>query len=391
MSKTGVKRTGDHRDTLGTPILVTNENDLHSFMAVARRAPILSVDTESNSLYAYYHQICLIQVSFPGADYLIDPLAVDILPLNELFSSPQYQKIFHAAENDILGLKRDFDFEFANIFDTMMAARILGWPRASLAAILQERYGIKTNKRLQRANWGRRPIPADLLAYAQLDTHYLLSLRNEQEQELRAIGRWEEALETFERLPGLEWSEKPFNPDAFWKINGARELSHRERAILKEVFLYREQRAQQLDRPPFKVLNQRVLLTISQNQPANMNQLRDTHGLSAQQLRRHGKGIVQAVERGQRAPFPEQPRRRTNNKDRPTPEALSRYEALRGWRKKRAQQRGVDSDIVFTNDTLMTIARLCPATMDELANSEILGPWKLQEYGAEILDIIASA
>ena len=95
---------------------------------------IIGVDTESNSLYAYYHQVCLIQISLPGRDYVVDPLTVDVKPLGTLFANPACEKIFHAAENDILGLKRDYEFTFTNVFDTMLAARIMGWPRAAWRA-----------------------------------------------------------------------------------------------------------------------------------------------------------------------------------------------------------------------------------------------------------------
>ena len=163
------------------PTLVDSRPKLAALIEAAQDEPMIGVDTESNSLFAYFHQVCLVQISLPGHDYVIDPLAVDITPLSELFASQSCQKIFHAAENDILGLKRDYSFHFANIFDTMLAARILGWSQAGLAAILADKFGAQLNKSLQRADWGRRPLDQTLLAYAQLDTHYLLALRSQQE------------------------------------------------------------------------------------------------------------------------------------------------------------------------------------------------------------------
>lgn len=354
-----------------------------------QQVPVISVDTESNSLFAYFHRVCLLQISLPGQDYVIDPLAVDLAPLGPLFADPACEKIFHAAENDILGLKRDYAFTFANIFDTMLAARILGWPQAGLAAILASKYDVHLNKSLQRADWGRRPLNQDLLAYAQLDTHYLLPLRDQQEAELRAKNRWEEAQESFARLPQVEWVEKPFDVDGFWSLPGARDLSPSALAVLQQLFLWREQQARKEDRPPFKVIDQRTLVGISRQQPADQEGLRRVGGMTSGQTRRYGAAILQAVARGRKAPAPAPPKRTNGNGyGRPDPRTIDRFDALRSWRTERARQRGVDPDVILTNDQLMTIARQAPATVEALAATNVMGPWKLSEYGEAILRLL---
>lgn len=373
------------------PILVSDSQGLQTLLERARQEPVVAVDTESNSLYAYHYQICLIQISLPDSDYVVDPLACDVSPLGELFANPEQQKVFHAAENDILGLKRDFGFQFANLFDTMLAARILGWPRAGLAAILAERFGVQLDKRLQRADWGRRPLRPDELAYAQLDTHYLLPLREQQVVALQTLGRWQEAQERFEQLTRLKWVAKSFDENGFWRINGAQRLSDRELAVLRELFLFREQQAQQENRPPFKVLSNKALITLSQRQPTNQRALWRLPGLTRTQIRRYGRGIVVAVTRGQQAPSPERPAARSpNHQDRPSPLILARYNALRQWRRQVARQRGVEVDVILNNDVLMAIARHGPNSLDELTTLELLGPWQLQEYGEVILRVLAS-
>lgn len=348
----------------------------------------MGVDTESNSLFAYYHRVCLIQISLPDCDYVIDPLAVNVEPLAALFADPARLKIFHAAENDILGLKRDYDFSFATIFDTMLAARILGWPQAGLGAILSIQYDAHLNKSLQRADWGRRPLNPELLAYAQLDTHYLLSLRVEQEAELKAKNRWEEAQESFDRLPLVEWVEKPFDPEGFWSLPGVRTLADDGLPVLRELYLWRENQARREDRPPFKVLDQRTIIELSRQQPATFGALRSISGMSDSQVRRYGDAILHAITRGLKAPTP-QPPRRANGRSRPDAKTHERFDALRTWRTERARQRGVDPDVVLTNDQLLTISRHAPATLSALAALDVVGPWKLQEYGDAILRIVA--
>ena len=134
-------------------------------------------------------------------DYLVDPLRVTRLDaLGKLFADPDHEVIIHAAENDILLFQREFDFSFANVFDTQLAARILGWERAGLAAILEEQFGVVSDKRMQRTNWGKRPLTPEQIVYAQMDTHYLFALRERLVQELRARDRWEEAQEAFAEL-----------------------------------------------------------------------------------------------------------------------------------------------------------------------------------------------
>lgn len=372
------------------PILVASDEGLQDFLHQARQVSFFGVDTESNSLYAYYHRVCLIQISLPTADYVVDPLAIDVDPLGALFADGAYQKVFHAAENDILGLQRDFGFDVSNVFDTMISARILGWPQAGLAAILQDRFGVKLDKRMQRTDWGRRPLEPEQLAYAQLDTHYLLALRDQQEAALKAVGRWDEVNEAFERLETVAWVDKPFDPNGFWSLPGVRELSPQELAVLREVYLLREQLAQLEDRPPFRVFDQRTLLTLSRQQPTSVKALNAARGLSFGAVRSYGPRLVEAVQRGQAA-LPPIPPKRNHYGDRPDPHTNGLFAALRAWRTARARARGVEPDVVLTNDQLMAIARQTPQTIDALAAIQVMGPWKLREYGDEILRVLALA
>jgi len=383
-------RPGGRHD-LALPTVVTTPDGLQDLLHALSGAPFVAVDTESNSLYAYYHRVCLIQISLAEADYLVDPLAVDVAPLGEFFGSLSCQKVFHAAENDILVLKRDYGFAITNVFDTMAAARILGWPQAGMAAILSERFGVYQDKQLQRTDWGKRPLTPAQLVYAQIDTHYLLPLREEQIAELKSRRRWDEAQEHFDRLASLTWEDKPFDPNGFWRLDGTRDLTPRELAVLRELFLYREQQAQRLDRPPFKVFDNRLLISLSRAQPTSPAVLRRVPGMTAYLAQRFGDDMIQCIARGRKAEPPEPVRRMSNGGGRPDPRVTARYDSLRAWRTERARQRGVDPDIVLANDALMAIARLAPTSLADLQASDIMGPWRLQEYGPDILELLAEA
>ncbi len=155
----------------------------------------------------------------------------------------------------------------------MLAARILGWQHAGLAAILENLYGVTLDKKMQRTNWGRRPLDAQQLAYAQLDTYYLHELRDRQEAELRQRGRWQEAQENFGRLPDLEYQNKDFDPEGFWSVPGARDLSPQELAVLRELYIFRDQQASREDRPPFKVFDNRAMIRVATTQPSTPAEL----------------------------------------------------------------------------------------------------------------------
>lgn len=342
----------------------------------------LALDTESNSLYRYFYQVCLIQISTSRADYLVDPLRLpDIAPLGAVLADPTRLKILHAAENDILMLKRDFGFAFANIFDTMLAARILGWPQVGLAALLAQRFGLTLDKREQLTDWGRRPLTPAQLSYARLDSRYLLPLQDVLVAELQTRRRGREAQEAFEALTQVVYVEKPFDPDGFWRTKGARDLRPTEFAVLRELYLWRDSAARALDRPPFKVIGDDGLVQLSQRQP---QRLADLH-LSPRQIEQFGRALLDAIARGRAAPAPQPPARNHDGNGRPDPEALARFDRLRAWRARRAAERAVDTDIVLTNDTLMAIARAAPASLEALAALRVMGNWKLEEYGGDIL------
>jgi ribonuclease D len=344
--------------------------------------PALALDTESDSLYRYFYKVCLVQVSTTSTDYLVDPLRLaDISGLNNLLADPSIEKVFHAAENDVVVLKRNFGFSFAQIFDTMVAARILGLPRVSLAALLEENFAVKLDKRAQLTDWGRRPLTAEQLSYARLDTHYLMPLRDLLAGELQGRLRWREASEAFAALPDLAPVDRPFDPDGFWRNRDARSLGPQELAVLRELYLWRDGQARALDLPAFKVLDDRVLIQLSRNQPRQLSNL----GLSPWQAKRFGAQVIEAIARGRTAAPPAFPARSHIDGHRPDPAAIERYDRLRAWRTERAAERGVASDVVLTNEVLMAIARAAPQSIEELADLGVLGAFKLEEYGEELV------
>jgi ribonuclease D len=365
------------------PRLITRLTDLQQLVSLLSREPRLAVDTESNSLYAYREQVCLVQFSTPRTDYLVDPLAIkDLSPLAPLFSDPGIEKVFHAAEYDIICLKRDFNFHFENLFDTMVAARILGREAIGLGALLEEEFGVSLDKRFQRANWGRRPMPPEQLDYARYDSHYLLPLRDLLRAELVEKGLWPLAVEDFARMCQVNGrsADPEDEKDGFWRIKGAYDLSPQQAAVLRLLYAYRDQVARSLNRPLFKVMGDHTLQAIAAACPGSVDELRAIPGMTYGQLERHADQLLSLVRRGLRA----EPLRPPQS-PRPDERYLERLEALRQWRKSAAEAMGVKSDIVLPRDLLHLLAEQNPTDRETLSRLMISVPWRLESFGDKIL------
>lgn len=369
------------------PVWIDTPDGLTQLINHLADETVVAVDTESDSLYSYFEKVCLIQITASGVDYLVDPLNVSVTGLAPFFASTTIQKIFHAVEYDVICLKRDYGFTLNNLFDTQTAARILGWSSHGLAGILQDQFGVTLNKRFQKYNWGERPIKPKALEYARLDTHYLLQLREIQLADLKKQGRLQEAQDAFERSMTVEPAAKVFNPDDFWRLKGVRDLHPQQQAIVRNLFILRDRIARQVDRPLFKVMENRLLLHLAAHQPHDLSELCKTKSLSEKICHKYGHDILQAIKTGREAKPPSRPRYKNQ---RPSAAVTQRYEALRQWRNRVAADRNTEPDIIVDNNSLMNIARRNPRTLKTLAKSGTLTEWQLDRYGSDLLAVINS-
>ncbi len=351
--------------------------DLHKHRCIA-------VDTESNSLYAYQERVCLLQFSTPRTDYLLDPFPFDNLdPLKPIFAEPSIEKIFHASEYDILCLKRDYNFSFVHIFDTMLAARILGMEAIGLGSLLESEFGVTLDKRYQRANWGKRPIERPLLEYARMDTHFLIPLRDKLNARLKSAGLLELAHEDFIRMTRV--SPPQNNIEDNWRISGCQHLDPGQRAVLYSVWMYRDKVARKVDQPHFKVLSNQVLLQIATTLPRTRYELLGVKGFTGRMADRHAEGLLRAVETGLQSP---PIAHRQNGFQKPPEDYLNRIERLRNWRRNMGVKMKVESDVVLPRDMMEKIAAAAPKTMQELSAVMDELPWRYQHFGEQILNLI---
>lgn len=371
---------------LPRPRIITESAALAEAVRAWLSEPRVAIDTESNSLHAYREEVCLIQLSTAHEDVLIDPLIIeDLSPLGDVLAAPQVEKVFHAVDYDAAVLLRDFGFSIHHLFDTMWAARVLGWSAVGLGALLEQHFNVHTDKRYQRHNWGQRPLEEEAIVYAALDTHYLLSLRDLQEAELRRLGRWEEAQEIFTYLTeSIAPASTPSLEELFWRIKGVHELTPQEQARLYTLHQWREHVARCMDRPTFKVLNDAQLVALARTAPTYYDGLQAA-GLPASVVKRFGRELLNALR------HPQPPPSYRHEHERPADEVVARYERLKAWRKQVAEARGVDSDVILPNAALWRMAQEPPRTLDDLLRVPGIGPWRQKTYGPALLALLGKS
>ena len=369
--------------TLQPPVWVEDQNTLRRMIEELNVQPRIAVDTESNSLHAYRERVCLIQFSTAKKDYVLDPLVFDDLSaLSPVFANPEIEKIFHAAEYDLICLKRDYDFIFSNLFDTMQAARILGYPYVGLDNILADKFGVKMDKRHQKANWGARPLTPAQLDYARMDTRYLIALRDLLENELHERGRWDYARDDFNLACHVDLPRERLNGSSWKRFGSRRDVSQRELTILRELCLSRDEIAEKMDRPLFKVISDNVLLDIARNLPEKDVDLAGI-GLSTKQIRLWGSQILAATRRGVDAPLVKR-----EQYERPKDAVVRRLEKLKSWRKKLAEEMKVESDIILPKKFVGSLAENPPKNMEELKAAMSASPFRFEKYGDQIYRLI---
>ena len=376
--------------------LVTDAAQLHSLVETVQQEARIGLDTESNGFHAYFEKVCLVQVATAAADWVVDLIAVDLKPLIPLLADPAREIILHAAEYDVLCMKRDYGLTFGRIFDTHAAAKVLGIERVGLHNLLEDELGIKTTIDEQKSDWGKRPLSPQQLEYAFADVQFLLPLRDQIAGKLREKGLEREAEAEFARLTSKEPRVREFDPEAWQRMKAARTLDGHGRAVLRELFLLRDRRARDLNRPPFKVLSDLFLSEVARRLPKTEEELLRVPGVSAGGLKRVAEGVLEAVRQGlakeplgkPKAAGAPGARWRKGGPGAPPPEVEERFERLRAWRKQRAEARKVEVQVIAPNAVLMAVARIAPDSLAALGAVEGMDPFRLEQYGAEMLAVV---
>ena len=356
-----------------------------------RRAKRVAVDTEAASFHRYRDRIYLVQISSPTDTALIDPLAIaDLAPVGALLTDPHIEKVFHDADYDLRVLDRDYSFRAVHLFDTRIAAQLAGEPAIGLAALLEKYAGIKLDKVYQKDDWSLRPLPAPMLAYAAADTHHLLTLRDALEQRLRALGRFAWAEEEFQQLESLRWTGAAAGGDdeGYLRLKGARALSARSLAVLRELHRWRERTAEKEDKAPFRIIGNDALLGVSRALPATQADLGHIRELPSSLARRHGDALLDAVARAKQLSEGELPHPERRPRPVKDPGFDARLERLKAVRNRVALELGIDAGVLGGRTTLEAVVRSRPADRAALERIPALRHWQIDVLGDALFEAL---
>jgi ribonuclease D len=353
-----------------------------------RDADLLAVDTEAAGYHRFRDRICLVQVSSRADTFVLDTLALnDLQQLSAVLHRNGTETVFHDADYDLRLLNRDFDLQVSRLFDTKIAAQFLGEPAIGLGALAEKYLGVNLEKKHQRADWAQRPLPAELIAYAAEDTRHLPALRDRLHAALVESGRLHWAEEEFALMRETRWRIEAEPVEAFLKIKGARDLTPRQLAVLRELHRWREDAAQTRDVAPFRVLSNEPMLEIARLMPATADQLDQIKGISASLRERRVPELLAAVARAAQLPtdalpgFPRGPRRPP-----PDPTFEQRMDRLRRGRDEIADALKLDRGFLMPRTQLEAIARLQPKSVLALREVADIRNWQIEALGTRLLE-----
>lgn len=350
----------------------------------------IALDCEAAGFHRFSDRLCLVQLSTPDSTFLMDPLALDLSEtLRPILEDPHLQVVMHGSDYDVRLLDRDLDIRLQGLFDTQVAAALLGASAIGLSSLLENHLNIKLSKAHQRADWAQRPLTDGMLAYAAADTRHLLALADILLQQLEEKGRVGWAQEECHYLEAIRWEEDEGDP--IIRVKGARELSAREVTALREALSWRNEIAEDRDRAPFRVAGDQVLLSVVVQRPRSLDDLEDLKGISPRLAKQNGPDLLARLERvdilseDELNPYP---RFRGNGPGRPSPEEEALANRIRDLRTGKAEELGIDRGVLLSNSQIMEIVRQTPGSADELVGLPGIRRWQAELIGSEILKMV---
>jgi len=352
--------------------VIASEQKLADLIRKIQAADRIAIDTEADSLHSYREKLCLVQISVPSAasvcDFIVDPLNnLDLEPLRHALEPREI--ILHAADYDLRMLRRGLNFTAGRIFDTVVAARLLGIREFSLGALVKRFFDVELHKHSQKANWALRPLPARMLEYAMDDVHYLLPLATKLEDELERLHRRDWFRQSCERAIELAAAERERDQDELWRIGGAGALDSYTGAVLRALWQWRDGEAEMVDRPPFHILQNHDLLKAAESFASG--QVPDYKHFSS----RRRQTFLDAAKVALQSPQSDWPVMRRRAGSRPTAEMRQRAEELRERRDKAAEQLGLERSFIASRGALEAIAA------DPARAIALLVPWQRELIG----------
>ena len=368
--------------------MINTRNELENFVGTIENEKAVGVDLEADSMYHFKEKVCLIQMAATNINVVIDPLVVkDLSPLKPIFKRSDICKIFHGADYDVRSLYRDFRISIHNLFDTELASRFLGVSETGLEAVLKKKFAVTLDKKFQRKDWSRRPLPPDMIAYAAEDARYLLPLAQGLKAELderNRLGWVYEECEYLSRVRPITVNDQPL----YLNFKGAGKLDSRSLAVLENLLGFRREVARRKDKPLFRIFGNRSLMELAGKKPLNLKQLEKTRALSSRQISMYGREMLAAIQGAMNLPAKELPVYPRKKSPRISLAVAGRVKALRTWRDKQAQKLAIDPALICNKALMSTIAVQRPLNLSELAAIKEMKNWQKKEFGRDIVRVL---
>ncbi|HSU53491.1 MAG TPA: HRDC domain-containing protein [Candidatus Dormibacteraeota bacterium] len=344
--------------------MIDSDQKLGAFLQSIHSATWVAVDTEADSLHAYPEKVCLIQISTAAGEALIDPLAeINLTPLLDALST--HELIMHGADYDLRLLCKHHRFVPKAIFDTMLAARLVGLRQFSLVHLVETYLGVKLEKGPQKANWAMRPLTERMAKYARNDTHYLRPLSEKLRAELDAKDRLAWHQESCARLIEECSADRETDMDSVWRLKGSHLLGRPALAVLRQLWLWREKEATASNKPPFFVLNHETLVDIAAAAATH----RPLDPLLPRHLsQRRRTELLNSVEEGLKVPPAKQPELLKPTGRRPNEPERKRFMELQKRRDARAHELGIDPTLIASRAVLSALAHNYDKHVGDLMN-----------------------
>jgi len=370
--------------------LIDTAEELSHLGGTLRTTRRIALDLEAAGFHRYSDRLCLVQLSTDDDTHILDPLALEVGDaLRPVLEDPAVQVVMHGADFDIRLLDRDLNIHLQGLFDTQIAASLLGADAIGLAALLEGYLGISLSKKHQRADWAQRPLPEGMLAYAAADTKHLMDLADLLEEKLREKGRMDWAREEFELLEGIRWEEDDSDP--VLRVKGARDLTPRAVTALREAMSWRDEIARERDRAPFRVAGDNILFSVVVERPDSVDELSRMKGISPRLARKEGADLLARLRRVDDLPgdaLRPYPRYQGNGHGRPTPEEEAMATRIRNLRTEKARSIEMDRGVLLSNAQIGEIVRVRPGNQAELEAIPGIRRWQSQLLGKEILQLL---
>lgn len=370
---------------------IADSEGLETVRSALDSANRIALDCEAAGYHRYSDRLCLLQLTVGDTTFVLDPFGVDPEPvLRPALEDPGVEVLMHGADFDVRLLDRDLGIGLAGLFDTQIAASLLGVSALGLSSLLESRLGVELSKKYQKADWAQRPLPQPMLQYAALDTAHLHELAAQLRDQLERLDRLEWAKEEFRELQKVRFDPSP-EDDPVLRVKKTRDLSPREIDRLREALFWRDRIGREQDRALFRVVGDDTLVAAARLNPTRVAELEDLQGMNTALAREWGADLIDRFRRVDQLPdsevegYPAGTSEENGSRGRSPPEVEERFRSLKKVRNERATEMGIDRGTLLPNAILQKIAEVPPKSPGEFDSIDGMRRWQAGLLAEDLL------